>query len=240
MAPNKFEEHIKEKLENRTLQPSQDAWKALSERLDNQSQKNKNTSYWWLGLAASMVGILLVTTLFYKKDVDANPVIVNNPNSIEQNDSEKEFKIKVVTRDSNKSLEPELKKEIINNKKVVVANNSDTQYKELKKEPVKLAEVATNELTFEEEKINAVVAQIKSLKDNNLEVTDSEIDILLLKAQKEINLHKLIDKTTGVVDARLLLQEVETDIDQSFRRKVFEALKEGLGTVKSAVANRNN
>ncbi len=241
MAPNKFEEHIKEKLDNRALQPSPDAWKALSERLDSQTEKTENKSYyWWVGLAASMVGILLVTTLFYKNNVDTNPVIVNNPQTIEQNDIEKEFKYNVKIRDSNNNAAPVFKKEIINNKEVVVANKGNAQNIELKKETPKLAEVATNELTFEEQKINDVVAQIKTLKDTNLEVTDSEIDVLLLKAQKEIKLHKLINDTTGVVDARLLLQEVETDIDQSFRSKVFEALKEGLGTVKSAVANRNN
>jgi hypothetical protein len=34
MAPVKFEDNIREKLESREIEPSGDAWKRLSERLD--------------------------------------------------------------------------------------------------------------------------------------------------------------------------------------------------------------
>jgi len=78
------------------------------------------------------------------------------------------------------------------------------------------------------------------LKDYNKEVTDEAIDALLLQAQKEITLKKLYNVSTRVVDADLLLQDVEADLDQSFRTKVFETLKASYNTVKTAVAQRNN
>ena len=84
------------------------------------------------------------------------------------------------------------------------------------------------------------MAQVKNLKDKNQEVSDAAIDALLLQAQKEIRFEKLYNKTIGVVDANLLLEEVENDLDQSFRSKVFEAIKASYGTVKTAVAQRNN
>ena len=45
MAPLKFEEHIKEKLEQRKLQPSADAWQRLNEHLDDDSAKKNNKAF---------------------------------------------------------------------------------------------------------------------------------------------------------------------------------------------------
>src|SRR5690606_39312772 len=75
MAPNKFENHLKETFDKRTLKPSADAWNRLSERLETAPKKKNNSSYWWLGLAASLIGVLLVTTFFIKKE----NVELNNP-----------------------------------------------------------------------------------------------------------------------------------------------------------------
>ncbi|PKQ46485.1 hypothetical protein [Confluentibacter flavum] len=235
MAPNKFDHHINEKLNNRTLQPSTDAWNTLSKRLDNKTEKHKSKPYWWLGLAASLVGILLVTTLFYNNtNVESNPIIVNNPQPIKEVLQES-----VQTQDLIKNKKPIIIEQKTNDKEVLVVNNSDHPTIELKNGTVHFAEATAKELTFEEQKIQDVVVQIQLLKNNNADVTDSEIDALLLKAQKEINLNQLYTNK-GLVDAKSLLQDVEADIDQSFRSKVFEALKDSFGTVKSAVANRNN
>ena len=45
---------------------------------------------------------------------------------------------------------------------------------------------------------------------------------------------------TRTVDANALLQDVEEDLQQSFRSKVFEALQSGYESVITAVAERNN
>src|SRR5690606_39027733 len=121
-----------------------------------------------------------------------------------------------------------------NIKQVFVVNTNTSQATELKNDKVKPTELVIKELTFEEQKIQEVVSEIQQLKENNSNVSNSEIDALLLEAQKEINLNKLYNNK-GLVDATMLLQEVEADLDQSFRSKVFEALKDSYGTVKSAV-----
>lgn len=236
MAPNKFEQHIKETLNHRTLQPSPDAWNTLSKRLDVKSVRSKNKPYWWIGVAASLVGVILVTALVNSKDtsIDSNPIIVDNPQPIKEVLENAE-----IITDSNKITKPIMTDGKINKKHIILVNNDNSPTIELKSETIESVEIATPKLTFEEQKIQDVVAEIQLLKDNNSNVSDSEIDNLLLKAQKEISLNKLSDHK-GVVDAKLLLADVEADIDQSFRSKVFEALKNGFGTVKSAVANRNN
>ena len=66
MAPIKYEEQMKDKLEKRSLQPSPESWATLANRLDARDNKHKNKSmFWWFGIAASVVGILFVTTIYF-------------------------------------------------------------------------------------------------------------------------------------------------------------------------------
>src|SRR5690606_32751610 len=230
-----------------------DAWNRLSGRLEAAPKKKNNSSYWWLGLAASLVGVLLVTTFFSNKEnTDLNnPVeIVETPKSTEKkpenNTNQEATKIAETSAttyksDSNNEL-PTQEQETQNlqpNNETVIANNKANLNEGLNKEIKTPLNEVPKTLSFEAQKVQDVVAQIQTLKDDNNEVTDAEVEALLLAAQKEINQKRLYN-AQGKVDAQLLLASVEAEIDQSFREKVFEALKDGLITVKSAVANRNN
>ena len=84
-----------------------------------------------------------------------------------------------------------------------------------------------------------MVAQVQALKNENKVVTEADINALLVEAQKEIALNRLSQQTSGFVDANALLESVEQELDQSFRAKVFEAIKTSYNTVKTAVAQRN-
>ena len=88
MAANNIEESIKNKLEKRTIQPSTDAWAKLENRLDATDQKHNNKSIFWIGLAASIVGILLIASQFFNEASleKSTPVLVVTPEVIKQND----------------------------------------------------------------------------------------------------------------------------------------------------------
>ena len=43
----KFEKQAKNKLEQRRIQPSSDAWNKLTDRLDANQEKQKNNRLWW-------------------------------------------------------------------------------------------------------------------------------------------------------------------------------------------------
>lgn len=253
MAPIKFEEDIKDKLDKRTLQPSNNAWSKLSERLGNQGKKRNNKPVLWVGLAASIVGILLITSQLFNNEavVDNVPKIVVIPEAVEQNKNkdiavEESIDIESTSKntqiDKEKVVKESVKKRILvrpefNKKQTAIAQEISTE--KLKKASLNPVEVTREPLTFEQKKIQAVANQIQALKDNNA-VTYDAIDALLLEAQKEIRLNQLYNETTGMVDANLLLQDVEAELDQSFRSKVFEAIKASYGTVKTAVAQRND
>tara|TARA_R110000868_G_scaffold48950_1_gene158299 strand:+ start:741 stop:1505 length:765 start_codon:yes stop_codon:yes gene_type:complete len=254
MAPIKFEDNIKDKLENRRLKPSADAWDKLSGRLDHQDKKKNNKPVWWLGIAASIIGVLLIVSQFTNKVETIEPVIVDSPEKIENNAIEplvstEEAQIQKELFDE-KNQEKSGYKEVLKGKMVINSMKTNRPktaiaINETKKEEKdiihnKSVEAIKEELSFEEQKIKDVVAKVNALKEDHVAVTDDDIDALLLEAQKEIRLNKIINETTGVVDANALLQDVEADLDQSFRSKVFEAIKSSYNSVKTAVAQRNN
>ena len=47
-------------------------------------------------------------------------------------------------------------------------------------------------------------------------------------------------KADNTVDAVALLNEVEVELDQSFRDQIFDRLKTGFMKVRTALADRNN
>jgi len=252
MVPNKLEENIKDTLENRTIQPSKEAWNALQDRLDASTNNEKRRSIFWIGLAASIVGILLVVSQYFNNSQmdQSTPEIVVNPEVINKQEinqavvqeiekdkdstTEKEFNENI---EINPVVEP-VKKEYIQKElnTEIALNNKNT----IKEDSIKTPELNKEKLSFENQKIQDVVAQVQILKDNNVFVSDGDIERLLKKAQADIVAEKLYNEQTGIVDASVLLQDVEADLDKSFRDKVFKALKENFNFITTAVANRNN
>ena len=264
MAPIKFEEQLKEKLEQRNIQPSLDAWNKLSDRLDEEGDKQNNKGFWWLGIAATIVGVLLALTFVFKTNTEiVEPTIVDTkPETIiDTNPLQTQDVIKV-----NKAVAVEQKEEVSEEKQQLNKNQiTKTPLKSVIKEtqnlliPKNINEAVANVdideesneantsletkleiLDFEAQKVQDVVAQIENLQKENKGVSAEDIDALLEAAQKEITMKKLYDDVTKTVDAEALLRSVEDDLEQSFRDKVFMAIKSGYETVKTAVAERNN
>ena len=240
MEPNTFENGIKKTLEERRLQPSSHAWDNLSERLEDKEESKNHKIYWWLGTAASVVGLLFVAFQFFNTE-HIKPVIVNVPTV---NQPKENIQVAVEAVEKAKTILNE-EKPIEIKVKLAIKHNSDavTNKKVVAKEKnqvVTPTPVIQEKLTFEEQKIQDVVAKVQELKNQNKEVTEAVIDALLLEAHKEIRFKKSYNNNTGIVDANILLQEVETELDQSFRSKVFDAIKASYNSVKTAVAQRNN
>lgn len=81
MASNKFDKHIKEKLKSREINPTPNSWDVLANKLDAQENKPENKKFWWLGIAASIIGILFVATQFFNNNEEKHEqTIVNTEN----------------------------------------------------------------------------------------------------------------------------------------------------------------
>ena len=53
-------------------------------------------------------------------------------------------------------------------------------------------------------------------------------------------LEKTLSTESYIVDADLLLLEVEEEVEPSLKTKVYHAIKDGFKKVKTAVVQRNN
>ena len=259
MAPIKFDENIKDKLEKRVLTPSPEAWDRLSGRLDDEQKSGKKQWILWLGVAASIVGVLFFSTQFFKESTnDQLPIITDADSSKTQEieskskPSEAIFELEISTKkkeavvqnemapiekkNSNSSVEEPISEEKKSFRKEFEASSPKTLVAANTEEQKEVA----NQLSPEDIKVNEVVAEINALKEKGQTVSDEELDELLKQAERELLKDKLYNETTKTVDANALLQDVEEDLDQSFRAKVFDALKNGYDSVRTAVANRNN
>lgn len=248
MAPLKFEEELKGKLEGREIKPSIHAWDKISNELDT-VQKPKRKHFWSYGIAASIIGLLLVSIWFFIADSEVIPEISN----IENKEEVKKKNNKPLFETPNEVLVTvdEINKPVTEEKEDR-PKKVERQRKNLKpKTPTVIADVELKkeqnntivEPVFEdkimEKQLSNVLEAVAQLEANNSGVSDIEVDSLLRQAQREILKEKALEAGISI-DAMALLYEVEGELDKTFREKVLEKLKDGFQKVRTAVADRNN
>lgn len=260
MAPIKFEEQLKEKLEERRLLPSSESWSELAKRLDEDQKKSRSPLYWWLSIAAGLLIMITIATQTFKS---------NEAEGIEQDVVEEtvdEDRIEPKTKTSQDRLATERLTE--NNQVEDETKNLSEQKPQVLKyagvlEDIPKAKNQVADMTNKDEKASissttntlndelvmatdarmtakAVVDADEDSEPQNTSVTDAEIDALLQLATQELLNDKLTKDTKRTVDANALLESVQEDMGTSFRSRVFEALKDSYETVKTAVVQRNN
>ncbi|PIF00371.1 MAG: hypothetical protein CR994_06305 [Maribacter sp.] len=247
MEVDKFEKHIKRHLKEREITPSEAAWDKLSGQLPVAAPKKKNRFIWY-SAAAVFVGVLIVSILYFKIRMafgDTQTEVAKTPSG----------KIDVPKEGEDLANPTQEEVELVGAKKGVIQNEGNTVVV-LPKETIKgraefpalvkeegrgdgLNTFKTKTEQLIDAKITELAVQVELLEDRGHQMTDTEVDSLLRKAQQEI----LRDKITNgnkKVDAMALLDEVENELDQTFREQILESLKTGFLKVRTAVADRNN
>ena len=258
MAPIKFEEQLKEKLEKRSLQPSKDSWAKLSERLDAEDKKSRKPWFTWMSIAAGIIILLsiLIQTFGSETDQEVIPQIVEEDtieNTLEEQlpISNENKAIELVaeeqaedvnatpdkTDNQSKLVQPKSKPENASKIRLADQTNDKSESKDVIKEPKELSKELIKDAQINKEAVAQALQNLDAEKSN---VTDREVDSLLKLASKALVKDKLLKESSKTVNAQSLLEEVEDEMGQSFRSKVYEALKDGYKTVKTAVAQRNN
>lgn len=251
MARQQFEDRFRDSLEQREIKPSTGSWEQLAGRLDA-SEKKPTPIFWWIGIAATIVGGILIYSLVFTFNSNINsPGMVNAPSEEvfqEKGEGEQE-KIMIASEElveeivesTNKPSEEKMVQSKTQITKVAAPSQSfiaSAETKEVEEEK-SLTPVETKtpeELRFRS-KLEEVIAEVSA--NENKDATDAEIDALLYNAAGEISLEQNRDYLTGSIDAGDLLFDVEMELEQSFREKVFDLLKEGYSKARTAVANRS-
>lgn len=263
MAPIKFEENIREELENRSLQPSAKSWDDLSQRLDNASVKKHTKSFWLLGIAAGFIGMLFIINGFMFCDLDIDETIVNQEvkkqiNIVEEENNivdkktvevNSEIKIEAQKLEENQVLAQQDFKaaaaEEEERKTVKKPKGINVEKHNLVKEDINIANaVAVNKIyekviTLSNTKAITLIDSASVATNNvneSITVTDQELNALLSKAKKSIAMQTEDDLLH--LDANELLQDVEDNLEESLRDKLFKTIKGGYFSVKSYVAER--
>lgn len=266
MAPLKFEDHIKEKLDKRSIAPSANAWDKLEYQLETQSKGGKKLYKKVVVLiAASVIFFLMLIPFFeFSKQVNSlvdtveivvpkseyTPVITNETRLVESFNKEQ---IEVNTALENLSKN-EIKKheEAIPSKIKNKPVNTQLKIAAIKKQEVEMSDNVVlssqnKQQAFIEDslisqkmdsKIADLLVQVQQIEKNNGQVTDEEINSLLRKAQQEITTDKLLEE--GKTNALSLLEDVELELDETFKQRVFEALKTSFTKIRTAVVERDN
>ncbi|MEL7271250.1 MAG: hypothetical protein AAGL34_16865 [Bacteroidota bacterium] len=240
----KFDKLMREKLEERQIKPSNQAWERISEQLPSEKKQHRASKY-ILMLAACFIGLIVLTFAFWNSgDPNIEPIneVVDTPAT--QMDMKPELQEKIA-----KEL-PLDNEAILIESAPKVADKRET-IEALPKEEIEdintLAFVKENGELLEQPTLDAIELKAKEVLDaveklersSDVAVTDAEIDELLRAAQREIFVKKNIISEEGV-DAMALLNEVEQEIDGTFRDQIFDALKDGYLKLRTAVADRNN
>ena len=240
MAPNKFEKKAKDVLERRTIAPSKDAWTQLNNKLE-QSDKKRKLSVWWLGVAATLVGVMLAITLFNKEEVLPENTIVNQ----EKNQQNKEKP--TITKNK---IEDKIEENLEN--KPLVNVNEESENSKLKTEAPKT--LITNKKKKPE--LHLATVNHKNKEENNNQLSSQISENTVAEVSKEqINLdeaNQLLENAmnqfsvddyknvTGKINANDLLEEVEMTSEKSLKHRLFHVVKSGYETVKSTVVSSDN
>lgn len=234
MEPNNFEKDFREKLNQREIEPSNKAWDRLDAMLSVADEKKpKKKSKKWFYIAASVVGFLLVGTYFFNQKENT---IEAPKNSVVVKDSEKDSVEKPVLNNINSS------------KTEIAVSENDS--KENLNQPANNSNQKTNKISKNE---SNQIAESSIIIKNNQEKQSTNNQTAVAETSKKESVDQLLEtaenkvvaensakpKAKIKVNANDLLNQVDGELEESFREKVITRVNKNYQTVKVALANRN-
>ena len=245
MEPEKFEKEVKKVLEAREIKPSAAGWEKLEQRL--QKGQKKRPYLLWMSSAAAIAAIFFVLGSYFNPPVASEgPQLVEEPTPepvLEEKAREPEV-IQMLASEEQERAKEEKKPSAERGVKNAIF---EPPVSGTSSEETALAEETSSEEILIEEKITSdVKSEINNSREEiaeadlplnrsgrSIKVSDHEVEALLLLATAELKADSIY-----TVNSHDLLHQVEYELDQSFRQKVFEVVKEGFKKAKTAVATR--
>lgn len=230
MERNKLETQFKEQLNSREIKPSDMAWEKLDAILTVAEKKKPKRSYAWIYVAASFVGFLLMGIFYFTQ----------KGNTIENQ------KDKIVIQQSILEKSEKKPSNILNpnpeNSKNVTADNVQKIAVKINKIPIlkKDSVIHKNNLNQNQVAEFSIINQKKEQESFSSPTNALTVDELLAKVDKTATLKGKPNPNLEVhVNANQLLQQVENDLEPTFRQRVFSKVADNFNAVKEAVVNRN-
>ena len=251
---------IKDILEERRIEASENSWEKLAGKLDANDQKNGKKKFYYVYAACLALLVSLLVFMFAKSTTNLGDDIIvkedNTSKSIIKKENLQKTIIPIIEEKEQKEQKNTIDKTQIaieekalnNRKKSIIKKQIDPQAKEqLTAELHK--EVRQEIISSEKEnqpKIKTIIAQkeviadvdstlkksiVALLQEEKVAITNAEIDQLLQEAQQSLSELDIKIKEENVDVTRFatadeLLNDVEYELDMSFKQRVFQLIKE--------------
>ncbi|UAB84601.1 hypothetical protein INR75_00755 [Zunongwangia sp. SCSIO 43204] len=236
MAPIKFEDHIKEQLEERRISPSASGWEKLNARLDENENRQKSNKKWWLGIAALLVIAVAVGGFMLKSENGTiEEQIVDTPSEKTSEEITKPVEnsgIPSEEKDNNSAIAAEEVKEEI--KEETEKTEPEIIQNQLKKDSKKIIpahnEIGIATIDVQEVKTETseqIVPKIDKINPNFINPTKTEEDFIaqnenLIQTKLEEVIRSLeANSEDSVSDAEVnaLLLAAASDLDQDYQKE---------------------
>ncbi len=222
MARSKMEKEFSEKLNQREITPSAEAWNRLDAMLTTSEQKKTNSPKWYL-IAASIIILATISTFFFKNDnvIPHTQVVQQDPVPTQQ---EKEEIPQNVAPISERNFEQVA---VLNQKKTQKKSNSDQS-------SINQQQYVQNSAQQNQTRNSVQNLSTQNVPSNEI-LNDSRANELLAEAQTKIQ-----NSTKSIsVNAKNLLSQVDEMPERTFRQKFLNRVEKNYQNVKVALANRN-
>ncbi|MEN2488056.1 hypothetical protein AAYQ05_09690 [Flavobacterium sp. B11] len=238
MEPNNFEKDFREKLNDRKIDPSDKAWDRLNAMLSVAEEKKPKKSRKWLYIAASIVGFLLVGTIYFNRS-ETVEIKKDTPIVLEQKTNRDTVNAVGINKNDVVSVSNHHQKRIMKNTPAPVGIHNQNKNSEQLENNVALS--VKNDLKEDTAIVNSFesknhqsenkskyISAEKLLAEVNGKVETNATDEIIKKNRKAVS-----------VNPNDLLLNAETELNQSYRESALDKFNKNLKVVKSAIANRN-
>lgn len=234
MEPNNIEDQFRDKLNEREIKPSENAWDRLDAML-TVAEKPKR-SYGWLYIAASFLGFLLIATVFFSQTEEAIDVPIkgivneNTPSVRHIQESAQPATIEAAVE------------EIANEDNIVLAEIKQSKKikpsgRDIKTEALPVVAPKGGENQIAE---NTIINQKTEQTEINQKPSYIDVDELLASVEKPGKQGKLfMHKSEIKVNPNSLLSQVDGELEPSFSQKVLSKVNKNYKTIRVALSKRN-
>ena len=231
MEQNSFENQIKEKLENRSITPSNQAWSRLNEMLPVSDEPKRN--FKWMFLAASFIGFISVAIFFQRQPnelVGADKPKIPIENIIApgtENTISKSGSLGIISDKVNPEKEIVKVESKINQKKnnhAIISENNGVEINSKTNLDDGMSNGTQKTIIFKEQTQNS--SQLIAHESNSL---------------NEIAQKSELDDSSGQIriNANSLLSQVENELNLTFRQKVIIKIAKNYKATKEILVARN-
>lgn len=246
MEPTKIEKQFRDKLNAREIQPSAQAWDRLDAMLSVAEEKKTRKPFGFLFIAASIL-IFVALGLFL---FNQNSTRIETPNAVVGTEIKKDNIQTQINNNQSPVIEAVAQSEAVVSSDKMPTNNKSQGVSINNQEKINQRTTINQNQIIKDKQIEYLITEDVALKElpriqktNPVSIEDKKqikSDEALVADLNNTTMQSTKSKSSIKVDSKSLLSQVDGEVEQTFREKVFTKVNKNYKEVKVALANRNN